>query len=122
MGRYAFFAGGVATTASVYRNTVNIFTLENETITRVNTLTLNSSVSYLAGARLGAYAIFAGGVNANGNNTQVSIFRVVGDDVVKVEDNTLGINFAYNSGLSLTEGLKVDVDGSTIKINEAGQL
>lgn len=50
------------------------------------------------------------------------MFRVVGNDVVKVEDNTLGINFAYDSGLDISNGLKVNVDGSTIRINEAGQL
>lgn len=50
------------------------------------------------------------------------MFRVVGDDVMKVDDNTLGINFAFNSGLDTSNGLKVNVDGNTIRINEAGQL
>ncbi len=125
MGSYAFFAGGLYN-SSTYRNYVDVFTLQNGTVKLVKTLALNAEVHSLACTHLGSFAIFAGGIGVSGNTTQLSVFRVVGDDVVKVDNNTLGINFAYNSGLDISNGLKVNYGtGLTLGAtgtNDAGKL
>lgn len=113
---YAIFAGGWNGLGST--NTVDIFKVDVETpsIERVvmtdqngESLALQEPRHNLVAARLGSYAIFAGGNNGNDNTNTVDIFKLEDNQIIKVNIYGDPINNEDESGLTLTASGDISV-------------
>jgi len=118
VGKYAFFAGGW-NGSDTYYDTVDVVYLNSATPTRLTSvsLTLDTPAAFLAGTHLGPYAIFGGGKNKDGPVDTITVFRVDGDIVSKVDLSKLGASVARNSGLSLAGGLGVNTDNVGVEVD-----